>query len=169
MKHISHNPKSLRTHVFRYNIDFLLYYKFQNFLLAVIGSVLGIIFWYNYLLYYSWTMLLSVNSLYLILVLGGGFWLIITSLIVYKAGNTKFESVRIASRRGLFTFSVMLIVVIASLSLTSKIYWNQHFIYFLKYVMLGMINAAFFAVPLDYGIPALEGYIKKKRHKIIEE
>ncbi|MCB9358773.1 hypothetical protein H6503_02485 [Candidatus Woesearchaeota archaeon] len=168
MKYINHNPRALKVHVDRYNIDFMYYFTLGNFIWAVFGSIIGVLLWLFIPDYYGLTLLFDLNQLYAIFFIGGASWFIFTSLIVYFAGNSKFESARLSGRRGLFTFSVMLLVTLVFLIFTSRVAWNQQFYYFLKYVLTGMIASAFFAVPFDYGISAVQGILKKKKMDILD-
>ena len=113
------------------------------------------------------SLLVDLNLLYIILLIGGGGWFLFTGAIAYFAGNSKFESARIAGRRGLFTFSIMMIVTIFALAITGKIIWDQQFYHFMKFFVVGMMAAAVFAVPLDYGVAFVKGLKKSKRYDSI--
>jgi len=162
--YISHHPATGHVTIDKYNIDFIRFFTAENFILALLGSILGASIWLLSKTLFGATLLIDINLLYVILAVGGIVFLLFTTAIVYYAGSTKFEALRLASRRGLFTFSVMLIVVILALMITQKIYWEQQFYYFLKYLLTGMIVVAVFAVPFDYGVTFAKGLLKKKRY-----
>lgn len=165
--YISHHPKTGHINIDRYNVDFIRFFTAENFILALLGSILGVSIWLLSKTLFGITLLIDLNWLYFILISGGVIFLLFTAVVVYYAGNSKFESLRLASRRGLFTFSIMILVVILALMVTQKIYWEQQFYYFLKYVFTGMVVVAIFAVPFDYGVTFVKGLIKKKRYDSI--
>ena len=136
---------------YTYNINVMLEFRLQNFLLATIGSIAGAMIWLSSRTIFDFLAGININILYLSNILGGVgfFWL--TTQYCYQSGLTRFESARLAGRRGLFTFTVMLTTIIFALVITGKVTWEQEFLYFLKYICGGMIFIALFAVPMDYG------------------
>ncbi|MFT4297789.1 MAG: hypothetical protein ACMXX5_01215 [Candidatus Woesearchaeota archaeon] len=161
-RYLSSHPCTGKLNIDRYNIDFIRYFRFYNFILALAGSMIGLVLFLLNNAIARWSVMVKINTLYLIVFFAGAGFFAFTSLIVYFAGNSKFESCRLASRRGLFTFSVMLAATLISLVISGRTSWNQQFYYFIKYLLLGMIFAGLFAVPMDYGISFLKG-LKKKR------
>lgn len=162
-KHLSYNTLTGETYLDNYNIDFLRYFKFSNFIMALTGSLLGFIFWTNATGLFEWSIALDINRLYLIVILGGLLWFIFTTIISYGAVNSIPKATRIAGRRGLFTFSIMLLVLVIGLLATKRIGLNQTFYLFLKHTMAGLFVESIFAVSLDYGISFLEGVQGKKK------
>lgn len=158
--YISHNAITGEVYYDRFNIDYLRYYKLSNLFYALIGSVIGIIIWLNNKSFYEWSYNYNINTTYLIFVLGGIFWFLVTAIISYFAVGSFQKATRIAGRRGLFTFVIMLVVAISSLVITKKIGWDQNVYLFVKLVMTAMIIESLFALSLDYGIPFLKGLRK---------
>lgn len=163
MRYISHDPSTGEVHLDFRNIDFMRYFRLQNFFMCIIGSIIGFLMWILYKPLLGFTLSININTIYVIFMGGGIMWFIFTTIICKKAGKTNHESARIAGRRGLFTFSVMLMCILISLASAGKIYWDQKFFFFLQYIMVGMIIEAIFVLPLDYGISYLQGHFKKKR------
>jgi hypothetical protein len=166
-RYISHHPCTKELNIDRFNIDFIRYFKLYNFILALIGSVTGAVLWLSIKPLLGWSLLINLNLMYIIIIFGAGIFFALTSMIVYLAGNSKFESCRLSSRRALFTFTVMIITLMFILILFGKIYWNQQFFYFVKYFVTGLIFTALGAVPLDYGIGFIISFRKKKRYDLI--
>lgn len=143
-----------------YNIEFIRFFRLSNFIFALLGSIIGIIFLFNFGIF-EWINKSSIDTLYFLLVLGGALFFAFLALIAYFAGNTKFESCRLAGRRGLFTFTVMLCVTLLYLIISKKITWESEFYYFVKNIISSMIILAFPAVLLDYGSGLVRELIKK--------
>lgn len=164
VSYLSHDPITGEVHDDRFNIDFMRYFKLQNFIMALVGSIIGFIVWIVNQDFFGYTLVIDIKFIYLVFIVGSIFWFIFTLLIVHAAGNKKHESARIAGRRGLFTFTVIMMVAILALIIAQKITWSTQFYYFLKYLMTAMIIEAIFTLPLDYGISFIQGILKKKRY-----
>jgi len=161
--YISHHPGSGHISIDKYNVDFIKFFKGENFVLSLLGSILGVAIWLLNKQVLGWSLLIDINLLYLIIAGAGFIFFLFTTFVVSFAGYRKNEAARLAGRRGLFTFSVMMLVVILGLIITKKIYWDQQFYYLVKYWLTGMIFAGVFAVPFDYGVTFVKGLFKKKR------
>jgi hypothetical protein len=153
--HKSHNKTTGEIYFDRKNIDFLRYYTRKAFVFCAAGSLLGFFFWTKIEAVYVWTSTLPISMLFTASLSLAALWFIITWIIAFKSVPVGHSAARIAGRRGLFTFTVMLAVLIACLAGSGMIHWDQDFYYFLRYVNIGMIAEALFAVPLDYGISYL--------------
>lgn len=149
-------------HIDKYNIDFLRYFKLNNFILALAGSIIGFVCTLAFPDFFGLVFKTDMSVLYTLFVLVGIGWLIITAFIAYKGIDNMKQALRIAGRRGLFAFTVMMLAAIILLSVTGKIYWSQKFYYFIKLVIITMFFEGVFAVPLDYGLTFLHGMKKKK-------
>jgi hypothetical protein len=166
-KYVSYHSNIRQLNIDKYNINFIRFFRFYNFILALIGSLFGALFWILVKPVLGWSLIINLNLLYIIIFLGGSLFFIFTSIIVYFAGNSLFESCRLASRRALFTFTIMLISLIMVLVISGKVYWAQQFYYFVNYLFAGLIFTGFFAVLMDYGIGFLISIRKQKRFNSI--
>jgi hypothetical protein len=162
-KYMSHNVLTGEVYLDGINIDFLRYFKLKNFLLASIGSIIGIVLMITYSEFIDLFTTININSLYLIHIVGGVFWFLFTATIAYYAVQSEKGAARIAGRRGLFTFSVMLVIALVGLMWSGMIKLDQEFFYFVKYLLIALIFEGIFAVPLDYGVTFISGIFKKKR------
>ena len=160
--YMSHDAITGEIHIDKYNIDFLRYFKLNNFILVLAGSIIGFVCTLVFSDFFGLVFQTQISLLYIIFVLVAIAWFIITAFIAHKAIDNLKQALRIAGRRGLFAFTVMMIAAIILLSVTGKIYWSQKFYYFIKLVIITMFFEGVFAVPFDYGLTFLHGFKKKK-------
>jgi len=166
-RYISHDPSTGEVHLDKFNIDFIRYFKLQNFIFALVGSLIGFFIWTEIAILFEYTLILDISVMYMLFIFGAIAWFIFCAAICYFAGNKKHEAARLAGRRGLFTFTVMLVVVITCLIITGKVSLHQQFYYFLKYLMTGMIIEGIFVLPLDYGISFIQGFFRKRLFDLV--
>ncbi|HIH37499.1 hypothetical protein J4460_02555 [Candidatus Woesearchaeota archaeon] len=146
------------------DITFLLAYTKKNMLLGGLGTLLGYLF-YTFVLHQQ-SLSKDIKTLYWIVYCGGFLLFLLTSIIAYQSTHTltgRDGAGRIAGRRGLFTFTIMTIIILALLVLTKMISWQTPFLVFLQHFFSLLIVSTFFALPLDYGIAALIEREKSKR------
>ena len=158
---ITHNPYDHEVHFDRFNIDFIRYYTLQRFFLGLFGCIIGFLIWFSIVSLREFAFVVSVPLLYIFYIVAGGIFLGATSAMVYYAGNPPFEAVRLALRRALFSFTVILCVTLIGLVLGGFLSWVQLFGEFIQLQLFVMIPVGSVCVIFDYGIPALKGFFKK--------
>jgi hypothetical protein len=153
--HVSHNKMTGEVFYDRFNIDFLRYFGVSSAIRALAGSLVGTIVYIKYFAGFFYS--LDMSTLYLLFLGGGFFWFILTAAIAYVAVGSFEKGSRIAGRRGLFTFSMMLIGGITLLFISGIITMDVPVYYFVKTIMGAVIVMSFLTVPLDYGYDYFKG------------
>lgn len=158
--HISHDKHNIHVHLDRFNIDFMRYYRFDRFILDVFGSCFGLLVWFFFLK--EVLLLLALPVVYMLYVVFGLFFYTSTSGIVYSAGNSLFESLRIALRRMLFSFNTIMLMSLTTLILLGMVSWHDTFGTFLHVLLVTMMPAGIFAVLFDYVFLGLRDAFKRR-------
>lgn len=161
-RYISHNLITGEIYYDKFNIDYLRYFKRSNLFFTILGTIIGAF------LFIQTPLMEYVNSIdiglvYLFFIGGGFIWFLFTTTVAYFAVGSIPKAARIAGRRGLFTFVVMAIVAILSLSVGRIISWDLNLYYFLKFFMSIMIVEGLLALTLGYGVSYIKGKIRKNR------
>ncbi|MFT4343706.1 MAG: hypothetical protein ACMXYE_03075 [Candidatus Woesearchaeota archaeon] len=159
---LTHNPYDHEVHFDRYDIDYMRYYTLNRFFLSVIGSLIGFSVWFLIPGFRELAYVTPHFLLYLFYTFAGSIFIMATASIIYFAGNTHFESLRLALRRALFSFTVILIITLVGLSISSLTSWDQPFGEFIKLLLFAMIPTGIVCVLCDYVAPAINTYMHGK-------
>ncbi|MGM5485465.1 MAG: hypothetical protein ACQEP1_06365 [Nanobdellota archaeon] len=146
--HKSYDKLKHEKHRDKFNIDFLRYFTWNNFICGILGSIIGALV---YLLFLVDEIMMIRESIVAIILLGAFFVFLFMSSIAYRATGELKESLAIAGKRGLNSFIIITSVDIIAIASSGIINLQSTFGDFL-YILLGsMIVTAFIALFFDFG------------------
>lgn len=149
--HKSYNPLTREHAVDSFNIDTLRYFRRRNLLGSLFGALLGVALFSRM----KELRLFSTDAALFGFYFGGMLFLfIVMSFIARKAGNTWRQSARIAGRRGLFTYSVATIVILAATPWLAGVTLESTVGEFLRYLVNAQIFVGAITTLFDFGSTA---------------
>lgn len=154
MKHVSIDMINLEKHVDKFNIDVIRYFKVESLIINVIFSFIVMFAWF-YTGLWDWSMQADLTSLIRLFVTGALLVLVTLTSITEIAINTSIEALRLASRRCLYSFVTMNLVIIFMLVVFGKLSWVGFFGDTIGLMLWGNIFCGTIAVSADLIIPAI--------------
>lgn len=148
--YISYDKLTGETHYDKFNIDFIRYTQLPNILFNIAGSIIMVVVWILNKQLWDYTSNLPLKDVVYTNLICAAFLFILLLIIANSAVNSILAAGRLVGRRGLFSYTVLTIVVVAGLILSKKITFQGIFSDSLRMVMTGQIVCGLLAVPLDY-------------------
>lgn len=160
--HKSYDPSTGETHYDKFDIDFIRYTKLPNIIFNIIGSTVMVVVWISNKKLWDYITNLPLKNVVYINIIGAILFFIFLVVIANSAVNNIPAAVRLVGRRGLFSYTMITIVVVIALILAKKMTFQGIFSDSLRMVMAGQIICSLLAVPLDYMSTAL--FFKEKEN-----
>lgn len=146
--HKSYDPLAREHHTDRFNIDFIRYFTQHNLLGNLLGATAGtMIFFLSGLMDFLMNRTALVLDIYLI---GALTIFVFLATAAHEAGHKIGASLRMAGRRGLYSYVFLTFVALIGIWLSGTLSLQDPFQELFWMIMSCQIVAAVFAVPLDF-------------------
>ena len=146
--HKSYDKLKHEKHTDLFNIDFLRYFKGKNLICGLLGSVIGFLVYYIFLLDFFMS---NIESIVPTILVGAIFVFLFMSGISYRATKDLKESLAIAGKRGLGSFIMITTIDLIGIVITGTITLKSTFGEFLYMLLASMIVTAFIGLFFDFG------------------
>ena len=158
-KHLSVDMMNLEKHYDTVNIDSLRYFRRINILSNIITSAVVIGVWL-YTGFWSTYNSIPLDRIVYLAVFGAFFWLFGLTGLAYAANNPVKESFRLASRRCLFSFTAMNLVIVAGLLSSPHLTMQDLFSRTLVLWLYANVLTGYTSVFIDLGMPVVVNRVK---------
>ena len=152
---------ALEKHHDRFNIDWIRYFRKDSFITCLLISTIVTAVWINWISVWDLSLTVPFNTVSLLVVLGVICYLVGLTTIAYLAGTNLEEAMRLAARRGLFSFAIMTNVILVVLICAGHLTWQDPFKKTLTLIFTAEIMCGLTACAADLLVPMIRHWLRR--------